>query len=114
MTMQHPNFYAIPVSKAVIAAIVGSCCMLEAQKKNSWDETESPFNQFRSIVWKDCKDLGVFQNEDKLKVMVMNQFELFKTFNDWHPGMNQLQKFKKLSFELETLDSKKWIQMLKI
>ena len=43
----------------------------------------------------------------------MKQFELYKEFGEWHPGMNQLQTFKQLSFDLETLDSKKWIQIFK-
>lgn len=60
MTIQHPSFNQVPKPLAVSAATVSACCILEAQKKSCWDDTECQIDRFRSIVLKDCQELGVF------------------------------------------------------
>lgn len=53
MTMQHPKFYKVSVSKAVVGAIISACCILEAQRTSTWDESECQIDQFKRIVWND-------------------------------------------------------------
>ena len=113
MTIQHPDFNQVSMPFAVGAAVISACCMLEAQKKSCWDDTECEIERFQSIILMNCQELEIFLDEEKLIALVTKLFEMFKSFSEWHPGMNQLQKFKKLSFSLEVQDPKKWIQMLK-
>jgi hypothetical protein len=35
-------------------------------------------------------------------------FEFSRIFDSWHPGLNQLKTFKKLSFHLVSPDRKTW------
>ena len=58
MTMQHPDFYSFSMPKIVVSAIIGACCILQAQPwLSSWDDSEDdsecPIDLFKKIFWSD-------------------------------------------------------------
>jgi hypothetical protein len=43
-------------------------------------------------------DMDVFENQQQCKELVKKVEELNRKWSKWHPGLNQLQKFKTLDF----------------
>ena len=48
------------------------------------------------------------KGETALRALATKQFEFYRIFDSWHPGLNQLKTFKKLSFHLSTPNARAW------
>jgi hypothetical protein len=57
---------------------------------------------------------GDKSGEQQMKEAANKIYEFSRIFDSWHPGLNQLKTFKKLSFHLVSPDRKTWKAAIEI
>ncbi len=100
-----------------MACLYTACTLLALDRKQWGGASEAQFylSDLKQAVWQvHCetgspfKQRGDRSGEGQVKEQANKMYEFSRIFDSWHPGLNQLKTFKRLSFHLATPDRKTW------
>ena len=101
MSIQNQGINAEGVAKVSLAAFLSACCMLERHYKcDGLGGLSQLFNKIKKNAVKEAWRMDLFDEKEEIICLVKEQIEFYEIFGMWHPGVNQLERFKRLSFKL--------------
>jgi hypothetical protein len=110
MALQNKDFLSLTSSQIVVTSLTTACTLLGLDKRVAQSsEIQFYLSDFKQSVWQlQCETGNPFKAKDgkggeqQMKEWANKFYEFSRVFDSWHPGLNQLKTFKKLSFHLSS------------